>query len=124
MKQHEWIGIDHVQLAAPKGCEEIARSFYGMLLGLIELEKPEHLKKRGGCWFQCGNQEIHIGVEVEFSPAKKAHPAFRVKNLSGLEERLKEGGIELKEDIPINGRRRFFASDPFGNRVEFLEYEG
>lgn len=69
------IELDHVQLAAPRGCESEARRFFGELLGLPEVEKPESLKARGGAWFQVGSQQLHIGVEEPFAPARKAHPA-------------------------------------------------
>jgi catechol 2,3-dioxygenase-like lactoylglutathione lyase family enzyme len=118
-----FIGIDHVQLAAPPGCEEKAREFYGKVLGLTELDKPENLKGRGGCWFICGNQEIHIGVQDHFVPAKKAHPAFSIKNLTEFKNSLISQEIIIKEDEPIKGRSRFFIDDPFGNRIEFLEYQ-
>ncbi|MEH7124390.1 VOC family protein [Bacillus sp. JJ1532] len=115
-------GIDHIQLAAPKGCEEQARLFFGEILGLEEIPKPENLQKRGGCWFLCGNQEIHIGVQEEFLPAKKAHPGLVVENLEGLRKELENKKIMIKEEPPIEGRNRFFVDDPFGNRIEFLEF--
>lgn len=115
-------GIDHIQLAAPKGCEEQARAFFGGVLGLEEISKPENLQKRGGCWFICGNQEIHIGVQEDFIPAKKAHPGLVVENLLALRESLQSKGILIKEEPPIDGRNRFFVDDPFGNRMEFLEF--
>ncbi|MDZ5471120.1 glyoxalase (plasmid) [Bacillus sp. 31A1R] len=116
------VEIDHVQLAGPKGCEEEARIFYGKILGLTEIPKPENLQKRGGCWFKFGRQEIHIGIQEDFLPAKKAHPGFIVENLHLLRERLELEKIEIKEEPPIEGRERFFVSDPFGNRIEFLEF--
>jgi catechol 2,3-dioxygenase-like lactoylglutathione lyase family enzyme len=119
----QYVGIDHIQLAAPRGCEVAAREFWGEKIGLAEIAKPESLQGRGGCWFEFGNQQIHIGVEADFQPAKKAHPAFVVKNLEAFQMHLEQKGIEIKEDAPIDGRTRFFISDPFGNRVEFLEYE-
>lgn len=115
-------GINHIQLAAPKGCEEQARKFYSGLLGLKEIPKPENLQKRGGCWFNCGEQEIHIGVQEDFLPAKKAHPAFVVENLEELKGSLQKHEIAIKEEDPIEGRNRFFADDPFGNRIELLEF--
>jgi len=114
-------GIDHVQLAAPPGCEEDARRFFGDALGLGEVEKPEPLRARGGVWFQCGAQQIHIGVEQEFSPALKAHPAFQVAAYDALLERLRAAGIEASEDDSIPGLRRSFVSDPWGNRLELLD---
>jgi catechol 2,3-dioxygenase-like lactoylglutathione lyase family enzyme len=116
------LGIEHIQLAAPKGCEEAARKFFGVILGMEEIPKPESLQGRGGVWFKIGNQELHIGVEQDFSPAKKAHPAFTITELRKLQSRLEEYGVEIKEDTPIDGRSRFFVSDPFGNRIEFLEF--
>jgi catechol 2,3-dioxygenase-like lactoylglutathione lyase family enzyme len=115
-------GIDHIQLAAPMGCEEQARRFYGDLLGLKEIPKPENLQRRGGCWFICGNQEIHIGVQESFLPAKKAHPGLVVENLEELRGSLQKLKVTIKEEAPIEGRKRFFADDPFGNRIEFLEF--
>lgn len=115
-------GLDHVQLAAPLGCEAEARRFFGAVLGMEELEKPEKLKFRGGVWFQCGTQQLHIGVEADFSPAKKAHPAFLVKNIDGLREHLEVHGHPTTEE-PLPGMRRFHTFDPFGNRLEFVERE-
>jgi catechol 2,3-dioxygenase-like lactoylglutathione lyase family enzyme len=109
--------IDHVQLAAPPGCEARARAFYGGVLGLEEIEKPEPLRARAGVWFRVGGrQELHIGVERDFAPARKAHPAFAVDDLDALAARI--GGVQWDDDLP--GVRRFYASDPFGNRLEFL----
>jgi catechol 2,3-dioxygenase-like lactoylglutathione lyase family enzyme len=116
-------GIDHVQLAAPSGCEAEARSFFGGLLGLTELPKPPSLAVRGGLWFRCGGQQIHIGVEGDFRPAKKAHPAFRLRDhaaLEALRARLSAAGITTREDVEIEGAARFFAEDPWGNRLEFV----
>jgi catechol 2,3-dioxygenase-like lactoylglutathione lyase family enzyme len=113
--------IDHIQLAAPKGCEDAARAFYGGLLGLREIEKPESLRGRGGCWFACGEQQIHIGVEAEFRRAKKAHPAFAVRDLVALREILIANAVQILDDNSLPGTRRFFAEDPWGNRLEFLE---
>lgn len=113
--------IDHVQLSAPKGCEEMARRFFGELLGMPEIEKPAELKKRGGVWFQVGSQQLHIGVEEHFTPAKKAHPAFWIKNIEELREHLLEHGVAVRDDNAIDGVKRFFIDDPWGNRVEFME---
>ena len=116
-------GIDHVQLAAPPGCEAEARRFFGELLGLRELPKPAALAVRGGLWFQCGAQQIHIGVENDFRPAKKAHPALRLADepaLDALKSRLQDAGIATKEDREIADSARFFADDPWGNRLEFV----
>jgi catechol 2,3-dioxygenase-like lactoylglutathione lyase family enzyme len=116
-------GIDHVQLAAPPGCEAEARRFFGELLGLAELPKPAALAVRGGLWFQCGAQQIHVGIEEEFRPAKKAHPALRLQDETSLEvlkSRLGAGGIATRDDDEIDDATRFFADDPWGNRLEFV----
>lgn len=118
-----FMGIDHIQLAAPANCEAEARAFYGEVLGMNEIPKPENLQKRGGCWFQCGNQEVHIGVQQEFIAARKAHPGFIVNQIEELKNQLQQKGILIKEEEPINGRTRFFVDDPFGNRIEFLQYQ-
>jgi catechol 2,3-dioxygenase-like lactoylglutathione lyase family enzyme len=114
-------GIDHVQLAAPRGCEEAARAFYGALLGLEELPKPEPLASRGGCWFRAGAQELHVGVEEPFAPARKAHPGLVVDDLEALAARLADAGVEVNWDEAIPGLRRFHAADPWGNRLEFRQ---
>ena len=115
------IRIDHVQLVAPEGCEAAAREFYGAILGLNELEKPPVLRARGGCWFQCGSQQLHVGVEREFRPAKRAHPAFAVRNLNNLREALFAHGIRVIDDETIHDTPRFYAEDPWGNRLEFFQ---
>jgi catechol 2,3-dioxygenase-like lactoylglutathione lyase family enzyme len=116
----EVVGLDHVQLAAPAGCETAARGFYGDLLGLPELPKPTTLAGRGGVWFQLGAQALHIGVEQPFAAARKAHPALLVRNLHALAERLQAAGVDVKWDDDLPGYRRFYASDPWGNRLELL----
>lgn len=113
--------IDHVQLAAPAGCESASREFYGSILGPAEIEKPASLRARGGCWFQCGDQQLHIGVEPDFRSAKKAHPAFAVPDLDKLRAVLQSHSVKIIDDDSLPGTRRFFAEDPFGNRLEFLE---
>lgn len=113
--------IDHVQVAAPKGSEQQAREFYGEILGMKEVEKPEPLKARGGAWFEFGSFQLHIGIEEPFAPAKKAHPAFKVSGFETLKEHLSEKGVEFKNDDSIPGVERFFVFDPFGNRLEFLK---
>lgn len=113
--------IDHIQLAAPKGCEEKARAFFHGIFGLSEIEKPEQLKKRGGVWFQFGTSQIHIGVEEPFFPAKKAHPAFAVENFEELKKHLNAQGINYIVDTNLPGVNRIYVNDPFGNRIELLE---
>jgi catechol 2,3-dioxygenase-like lactoylglutathione lyase family enzyme len=119
------VGLDHVQVAAPPGCEDAARRFYGVLLGLDELEKPPILAARGGVWFRAGAQELHVGVAEAFAPATKAHPAFRVASVGELEElavRLGAQGFEPRwaDAAEIRGVMRFFVDDPWGNRVELV----
>jgi catechol 2,3-dioxygenase-like lactoylglutathione lyase family enzyme len=109
--------IDHVQVAAPPGCEAEARAFYGGVLGLEEIPKPEPLRARGGVWFRLdGGQQLHVGVDDAFTPARKAHPAFAVDDLDAVALRLRD----VTWDDALPGARRFYASDPFGNRLEFL----
>jgi len=115
--------IDHVQLAAPKGSEEAARKFFRDILGFEEIEKPKELQKRGGAWFAFGNVQIHIGIEEPFIPAKKAHPAFEIENINELKVHLIENGIDIVEDNNLPGANRFYVNDPFGNRMEVLEWE-
>lgn len=115
--------IDHVQLAAPPGSEEEARNFYVKILGFREVEKPELLKANGGVWFQAGTINIHIGIEKPFVPAQKAHPAILVKNIEKLKEYLNENQVDFIVDYKLPSANRFYLSDPFGNRIEFLEWE-
>jgi catechol 2,3-dioxygenase-like lactoylglutathione lyase family enzyme len=111
------VGLDHVQLAAPPGCQPEARAFFGELLGLEELEKPEALRGRGGCWFALpGGLQLHIGIQEPFVPATKAHPAFLVTAYDALREQF-----GAPEEKTIAGVRRFFTNDPWGNRLEFTE---
>ena len=115
-------GLDHVQLAMPRGREDAARSFYSGLLGMTELPKPPVLAARGGCWFASGAALLHLGVEEPFTPARKAHPALLVDDLDGLEAALSAAGRAcVRADNEIPGIRRFHTHDPFGNRVEFQQ---
>jgi catechol 2,3-dioxygenase-like lactoylglutathione lyase family enzyme len=112
------LGLHHVQLAAPPGCEDDARRFFGELLGLEELPKPESLAGRGGVWFRTGAQELHVGVEQDFSPARKAHPAFAVADVEALRARLEAAGVATADAPGIPGLARFYVADPWGNRIE------
>lgn len=105
----------------PRGEEEAAGHFYGLVLGLSEIPKPANLAHRGGVWFQAGARQLHLGVEDDFRPARKAHAAFRVDDLDDLKTRCRAAGLAPIEDEPIPGFRRFYLADPFGNRLEFLE---
>ena len=115
------VALDHVQVAAPAACEEAARRFYGTLLGLDEVAKPEGVAATGGVWFRCGKQELHIGVDPAFRPARKAHPALLAADddaLDALARGLTEAGVEVQWDERIESVRRFYAFDPWGNRLE------
>jgi len=117
----EILGLDHLQLAMPRGREAEARAFHGEILGLHELKKPANLAVRGGVWFALGTQQLHLGVEGDFHPAKKAHPALLVRNLAGLRTRLEQAGFKPYEDEPLAGYDRVYVADPFGNRLELME---
>jgi len=122
MSEISFLGIDHVQLAAPPGCEAEGRRFFGELLGLEELPKPAPLAVRGGLWFRCGTQQIHIGIEKDFRAAQKAHPALRMRDeasIEALKARLKAAGVATRDDHELTDAARFFAEDPWGNRLEF-----
>ena len=114
--------LDHVQIAAPSGCEDEARRSFGGLLELDEIEKPEPLRARGGVWFRLGAHQLHIGVEEPFSPSGKAHPAFRVpaEELDDVAARLAAAGERVDWDDALPGLRRFYSADPWGNRIEIL----
>ena len=116
--------LDHVQVAAPPGCETRARRFYAELLGLVEIDKPAALGARGGVWFALGRgAQLHVGVADDFAPALKAHPALRIATVARLEmvgRRLAAVGAPVAWDSGLPGVRRFFTTDPFGNRLELL----
>jgi catechol 2,3-dioxygenase-like lactoylglutathione lyase family enzyme len=116
-----FIAIDHVQLAMPAGSEARARDFYSGLLGMKEVPKPAALAKRGGCWFESGEVQIHLGVEADFRPARKAHPALQCSEYASMLQRLRKAGIEVTEPDDIPGVRRCHIHDPFGNRIELTE---
>jgi catechol 2,3-dioxygenase-like lactoylglutathione lyase family enzyme len=113
--------IEHVQLAMPAGGEDAAAAFYEGLLGLPRVPKPPHLEARGGCWFERGPAKVHLGVEADFRPARKAHPALTVTGLQALTASLRDAGVELADDEPLDGFERVYAYDPFGNRLELME---
>jgi catechol 2,3-dioxygenase-like lactoylglutathione lyase family enzyme len=104
----------------PAGGENSARQFYGRLLGMAEIPKPDELAKRGGCWFESGSVQIHLGVESDFRPAKKAHPALRCHDYEGFVQRLQGAGVEVNQADDIPGVRRCHIHDPFGNRIELV----
>jgi catechol 2,3-dioxygenase-like lactoylglutathione lyase family enzyme len=113
--------IDHVQLAMPAGREDEARAFYQGVLGIPEIAKPAHLAVRGGCWFERGMLKVHLGVEEDFVPARKAHPALIVEGLRELATNLQRAGYPVSRDRPLEGYDRLYVDDPFGNRIELME---
>jgi catechol 2,3-dioxygenase-like lactoylglutathione lyase family enzyme len=120
MPDFSFLNIDHVQLAMPPGEESTTRHFYADLLGMRELPKPASLVSRGGCWFASGSVQLHLGVEQDFRPARKAHPAIRVSGYAALLAKLKAAGVEVidADDLPNVQRSHIF--DPFGNRLELI----
>lgn len=118
-----FLALDHVQLAMPPGGEEPARGFYGGVLGLGEIPKPETMRAGGGVWFRSGGVELHLGPEGNFSPARKAHPGLRVDQIDLLAERCEAAGFPVEWDARYPGVRRFYVHDPFGNRIEVLQPE-
>jgi catechol 2,3-dioxygenase-like lactoylglutathione lyase family enzyme len=115
------LGFDHVQLAMPRGGEEKARGFYGGVLGMHEEPKPPELAARGGAWFSDGTTQLHLGIEPDFKPAQKAHPALVVRGLDAYVARARAQGVRIVDDDPLPGYRRIFLYDPFGNRLELME---
>jgi len=120
MSHPPFLAIDHVQLAMPAGEEDTARRFFVDLCGMTEVPKPTELAKRGGCWFRSGAVELHLGVEQDFRPALKAHPALVCENYVALIARLQAAKVSVKEDFEIPGIRRSHILDPFGNRIELI----
>jgi catechol 2,3-dioxygenase-like lactoylglutathione lyase family enzyme len=115
--------LHHIQLAIPPGGESAGRTFYVGVLGMEEIPKPATLAARGGLWLRLAGAELHLGVEAEFRPARKAHPAFEVDDLGALRDRLRGHGVPVRDDQLLPGRKRFYADDPFGNRLEFVDGE-
>lgn len=113
--------LDHVLLAMPAGRETEARDFYQGILGIPEASKPSDLSGRGGCWFEDGELKVHLGIEENFVPARKAHPAFLVEDLAALTAALTTAGCPISHNTPLEGYDRIFVDDPFGNRIELLE---
>ncbi|MEU7159381.1 glyoxalase [Streptomyces chrestomyceticus] len=117
-------GLDHVQLAAPPGSETILRAFYGGVLGLREIPKPPPLATRGGLWYGAGPAtQLHLGIDPDFHPSPKPHPAFRVTGIHTYATRLTDHGAPITWDVNLPGHHRFYAHDPVGNRLEFLELQ-
>lgn len=117
------LAIDHVQLAMPANAEQEARDFYTGVFGLVEIAKPEPLAQRGGLWFEQGTLKIHLGVERDFRPARKAHPALVVEGLEELTGRCAQRGYKVVPGETLNGYKRVYVSDPFGNRIELMELQ-
>jgi len=116
-----FVALDHVQLAMPAGGEEEARLFYRDVLCFVEVEKPVPMQRSGGVWFRSGGIELHLGVEADFRPGRKAHPGLRVDDIDELASRLCAAGLVPEWDERYPGMRRFYVADPFGNRIEILQ---
>ncbi|HJQ71283.1 MAG TPA: VOC family protein [Blastocatellia bacterium] len=114
-------GVDHIQVAIPPGAEQQARSFYAGVLGLYEIPRPADLASKGGMWFQVGAVQLHLGVETEFRPARKAHPALLVEGLDDLITLLEAKGYPTRVAETLSGTRRVHVHDPFGNRIELMQ---
>lgn len=112
--------LDHVQVAMPVGAEQIARDFYGAVLGLTEIPKPANLALRGGVWFQIGPVQLHLGADPVFQAARKAHPALVAADFPALLAHLEQAGVDVAPEETVDGRLRATISDPFGNRVELI----
>ncbi len=112
--------LDHVQLCIPPGAEASAREFYAEVLGLAEIEKPAALRERGGLWFEIADVQLHIGVETDQQKSKR-HPAFEVEKVESVRAYLEQNGVRTRDEIPIDGTKRFSLFDPFDNRIELLE---
>ena len=119
-----FLGFDHVQLAMPRGREADAERFYQDVLGFTRVPKPPVLAARGGCWFEAGPVHLHLGVEDDFTPARKAHPALLVEDLEALTARLGAAGVPVHDDRPLDGYLRGYVHDPFGNRIELMQRVG
>lgn len=115
------VGLEHLNMTMPKGAEAEAKAFYGGLLGLEEVAKPQALEVHGGCWFKLGDLTLHLSTDEGFMPAKKAHPAFLVVDLSASRAALEGAGVSVLPDTRVPHVRRFYVSDPFGNRLEFVQ---
>lgn len=113
--------LDHIQLAMPRGREDEAVAFFEGLLGIPHVEKPAQLAGRGGCWFERGDLKVHVGVDPDFHPATKAHPAFLVEHVRDMASALAAAGYRIVDDEPLAGFDRFYTFDPFGNRIELME---
>ncbi|GHI07095.1 glyoxalase [Streptomyces cellostaticus] len=115
------VAVDHVQLAAPPGSEDELRAYYVDALGMTEIPKPPVLAARGGCWFRAGAVQLHLGIEADFRPARKAHPGLRVTDIEAYAARLAKSGADVTWDDNLPGHLRFYSEDPVGNRLEFLQ---
>ena len=115
------VRLDHVQLAMPQGGEAEAVAFYSGLLGLTHVPKPAVLAARGGCWFEGEAVVVHLGVDPVFSPATKAHPAFVVDDFDALVAELAARDVTVTPDDALEGVRRGYVADPFGNRIELID---
>jgi catechol 2,3-dioxygenase-like lactoylglutathione lyase family enzyme len=115
------LGLDHVQIAIPVGGEERAREFYDGILKFSEVEKPAAMTGRKSIWFVAGPVNLHLGIDAEFHPAKRAHPAFVVDNLDDIVAACESAGLATRPDVGFGDFRRVHVFDPFGNRLELME---
>ena len=113
--------IEHIQLAMPAGQEDAARKFYSGLLEIPEVPKPPELARRGGVWFESGRLKVHLGVDPDFRPARKAHPGLLVRDLTSLVRKLRDAGVDVIQAEPLPGFAHVYVADPFGNRIELME---
>jgi catechol 2,3-dioxygenase-like lactoylglutathione lyase family enzyme len=115
------LSLDHVQVAIPIGSETRAQEFYSGILGFTEIEKPAAMAGRNSIWFVAGTVNLHLGIEADFHPAKRAHPALVVEGLDEILAACERAGLPTKPDTSVNGFRRVHVFDPFGNRLELME---
>ena len=115
------LSIDHVQIVIPVASEDRARAFYSGILGFTEVAKPVEMAERKSIWFVAGGANLHLGIEPDFHPAKRAHPAFVVKDLAAILAACERAGLSTKPDTSFNSFRRVHVFDPFGNRLELME---
>jgi catechol 2,3-dioxygenase-like lactoylglutathione lyase family enzyme len=115
--------LNHIQICIPRGAEPQAREFYGSLLGLEEIEKPEALRESGGVWYKVADVQLHVGVEDPVAPSKR-HPAFEIEQIEEVRAFLEQNGVRTRDEPELPGVKRFSFFDPFGNRIELMERGG
>ena len=119
--------IHHVNVTVPKSLEDAAKHFYGVVMGLEEVPKPESSRGRGGAWYQLGEMQLHLSIESAFGNDRisKRHVCYTVRNLAEAEAQFRSAGVEiLPDDQPTPGWSRFYVRDPGGNRLEIAQDVG